>query len=90
MSVLPNIQELIDANRIEEAIAAMDEYLQEKAEDDEGYFERGKLWWRLQRYSSAVTDFERAVAINPESGARHALELARDVFDYYNPDLLNP
>lgn len=65
-------------------------YLRENMGDDEAYFVRGKLSWRTQNYSAAVTDFETAVSINPESGARHALELARDVFDYYNPDLLNP
>ena len=51
---------------------------------------RGRLYWRMQNYSAAVTDFETALAINPECDAKHALELARDVFDYFNPDLLNP
>lgn len=90
MTSLPNIQQLIDENRFDEAVVAIDLYLQENTRDDEAYFVRGKLSWRLQNYSAAVTDFETAVSINPDSGARHALELARDVFDYYNPDLLNP
>ena len=90
MTSLPNIQQLIDENRFDEAGVAIDLYLHENIHDDEAYFVRGKLSWRLQNYSAAVTDFETAVSINPNSGARHALELARDVFDYYNPDLLNP
>lgn len=51
---------------------------------------RGRVYWRMQKYAAAVTDFEAAVAINPESGAQSALELARDVFNFYNPDMLNP
>lgn len=90
MTSLPNIQQLIDENRFDEAVVAIDLYLHKNTRDDEAYFVRGKLSWRLQNYSAAVTDFETAVSINPDSGARHALELARDVFDYYNPDLLNP
>lgn len=90
MTSLPNIQQLIDQNRFEEAQAAIEIYIAGNSSDDEAYFIRGKLSWREQNYAAAVSDFEAAVAINPDSGARHALELARDVFDYYNPDLLNP
>ena len=90
MISLPNIQQLIDENRFDDALSQINSYLLENMGDDEAYFLRGKLSWRLQKYSAAVTDFETAVSINADSGARHALELARDVFDYYNPDLLNP
>lgn len=90
MLSLPNIQQLIDENRFDEAKTELDMFLTEQPSDDEAYFMRGKLKWREQNYSGAVTDFEHAVAINPDNGAQHALELARDVFDYYNPDLLNP
>lgn len=90
MLSLPNIQQLIDENRFDEAVSQINNFINGNSRDDEAYFMRGKLLWRLQNYSGAVTDFETAVALNPESGALHALELARDVFDYYNPDLLNP
>lgn len=90
MLSLPNIQQLIDDNRFDEAARQIEIFLCDNGRDDEAFFLRGKLFWRLQNYSAAVTDFETAVSINPQSGARHALELARDVFDFYNPDLLNP
>lgn len=90
MLSLPNIQQLIDENRFDEAMSHINLFIKESDADDEAFFIRGKLSWRLQNYSAAVTDFETAVAINPESGAQHALELARSVFDFYNPDLLNP
>lgn len=90
MLSLPNIQLLIDENRFDGAMGHLDQYIDRFPQDDEAYFMRGKLNWRMQRYPEAVTDFEHAVGINPGSGATHALELARDVFDFYNPDLLNP
>lgn len=90
MLSLPNIQQLIDENRFDEAMSQINIFINQNDGDDEAYFIRGKLSWRLQNYSAAVTDFETAVSLNSDSGAQHALELARDVFDYYNPDLLNP
>lgn len=90
MHLLPNIQQLIDDNRLDEAMKKLNCVLADDDTNDEAFFMRGKLFWRLQKYSDAVTDFEHAVAINPKSGAVYALDLARDVFNFYNPDLLNP
>lgn len=90
MTSLPNIRQLIDENNFDAALAEVNLYIEEYPDDDEAYFVRGKLWWRLDNHSAAVTDYETAVSLNPDSNARHALELARSVFDYFNPDLLNP
>lgn len=90
MMSLPNIKQLIAENRLTEALEALDAVVASNPGDDEALFARGKLNWRLDRRSEAVTDFEHALAINPESPAATALKMARDVFDYFNPDLLNP
>ena len=90
MISLPNIPQLFDENNLDIALDVLNRYIVENPQDDNGYFMRGKLWWRLQKHSAAVTDYETAVALNPDSEARHALDLARSVFNYFNPDLLNP
>lgn len=90
MPSLPNMQRLIDENRLSEAVDALNSFISENPQSDEAYFLRGRAFWRLQNHGKAVSDYERAVAINPDSPARHALDIARDVFDFYNPDLLNP
>lgn len=90
MPSLPNIQRLIDENRLPEAVDALNSFISENPQSDEAYFLRGRVYWRLQDQGRAVSDYERAVAINPGSPARHTLDIARDVFDFYNPDLLNP
>lgn len=54
------------------------------------YFLRGKAYWRMGKRQPAVVDYAEAVASNPESPARLALEHAGDIEDFFNPDLLNP
>lgn len=90
MYTLATIQQLIDEDRHDTAIDCLDEYIAANPGDDEAYLMRGRAYWRLQKYARAVSDFETAVFHNPQSDAGAALELARDVFNFYNPDLLNP
>ena len=54
------------------------------------YFRRGKLLWRLGKRAAATSDYARASALNPTSSAVKALEQARAVADFFNPDLYNP
>lgn len=93
MNSLPNIQQLIEQNRLEEALQSLTVAIESDALPENAeqlLVTRGKLRWRMQNYSGAVCDFEKALSMNPESEAGPALELARDIFDFYNPDLLNP
>ena len=90
MSVFQKIEELINQNRLEEAIISLNNAIEADAYNDQLYFLRGKLHWRLGNRSQAITDYEHAVAINPQSPARIALDNARDVISFFNPDLYNP
>ncbi len=90
MESLPNIQRLIDQNNTEEAIKSLDRHLADHPADDEAYYARGRAYWKMQNYGAAITDYEHALEINPASEAAAALEMARDVLNFYNPDMLNP
>lgn len=90
MSVLQKIEELINENRLEEAILLLNNEIKTNQNDDNLFFSRGKLHWRLGNKSQAITDYEHAVAINPKSPAHIALDNARDVISFFNPDLYNP
>ncbi len=90
MSVFQKIEELINENRLEEAILLLNNDIEQNKNNDKLYFTRGKIHWRLGNKSQAITDYEHAVAINPQSQARVALENARDVISFFNPDLYNP
>ena len=90
MSLTQKIDDLITENRLQEAILSIDEQLKSNPENDELYFVRGRLFWRLGDRRRAINDYGRAVEINPQSKAAYALENAREVLSFFNPDLLNP
>jgi hypothetical protein len=48
------------------------------------------LYWGCGNRALAINDFHAAIALNPESLARQALQNANDILDYYNKDLYNP
>ena len=90
MSVFQKIEELINENRLNDALLLLNNEIPQSQNNDKLYFTRGKLHWRLGNKSQAITDYEHAVDINPDSPARIALDNARDVIAFFNPDLYNP
>lgn len=60
------------------------------ATDAEGLFLKGKALWRLGRRAEATSAYAQAAALDPESPAAQALDHARDIESFFNPDLLNP
>lgn len=90
MSVLQNIAQLINENRLEEALLLLNNSIKQCGNNDQLYFERGKLHWKMGNKPFAITDYEHAVSINPNSPAKIALENARDIISFFNPDIYNP
>ncbi len=89
-TALQDIIRLINENDLEKALSQISELLKDNPDNDEAFFWRGKIYWRLEERSKAVNDFEQALAINPESKAIHALENARKIHEFFNPDMFNP
>lgn len=99
-----DIERMIADDRLDEALNALDGTITEvSARLDESdhetdlnrqvarlFFLRGKVNWRLDRRGAAITDYERSVALDPDSEAAPALALAREIMDFFNPDLFNP
>ena len=90
MSVFQKIEELINENRLEDALLLLNKEIEKDKNNDKTYFCRGKVHWKMGNKSQAITDYEYAVAINPQSPARIALDNARDVISFFNPDIFNP
>ncbi len=90
MDNLQTIDALVAEGRLDEALAAVTALLDSGMRDDGLFFARGKIRWRLGDRSGATSDYAMAVSLNPESPAANALEQARDVADFFNPDLYNP
>lgn len=89
---MQKIEELISQNRLDEAIEELTKLTADGSceVDDELLFTFGKLLWRAGRRSEAMEAYAKACEINPDSPAGVALQQAREIFQFFNPDLLNP
>lgn len=87
---LQDIQAILADNKIDEAINELNALIAINPNNDEALFLRGKAYWRLGNRSRALTDYATAASINPDSPAVFALEQAREIEAFFNPDLLNP
>ncbi len=81
---------MVAAGQIEQAVAALDTMIATDAESDELLYRRGKLHWRLGHRREALSDYNAAVSINPQSPAALLLGQATDIMDFYHRDLYNP
>ena len=71
-------------------IEILNRKIAESADDASLYVERGKLLWRLNRRGEAISDYERAAALDPAGPGGLLLEHSNNIMDFFNPDLLNP
>ena len=73
-----------------EAIEVLDNYIAEAPSDEEAYTLRGLKHWALGHHSKAINDYLKAISINPEGKAKHALASANEILNFYNKDIYNP
>lgn len=85
-----NIDTLIAEGRLQQAEQALSELIEANPDDAEALYQRGRLRWRLGNRGGAISDYEHAAALDPSSPAVAALQMTRDIMDFFNPDLLNP
>lgn len=89
---------MFDAQKIEQLISSsptqaleiLDKKIEENPDKAQWRFMRGKAHWRLGDKGKAISDYEHAAQLDPSSPAVHALEMARQVMDFFNPDIFNP
>lgn len=80
-----------EIEKIKESIELLDREIASKEDPAADlYYRRGRLYWRLGDKGASISDYERAVAIDPASPASEALKLCRDIMNFYNTDLYNP
>lgn len=75
---------------IESEIKDLTEKIAQYPENDALYYERGKLYWKGGKRAEAITDFNTAIANNPQSPAAEYLNMVNEIMDFYNTDLYNP
>lgn len=90
MTTKDEIKRLIDNNEAEKAIAILDEMIATDNTDDDLYFLRGNAYRKFNNWKNAVSDYCKAMDLNPDSPAANAYRAALEILEYYNKDLLNP
>lgn len=74
----------------EESIVILTEYIDAHPHEDEPLTMRGMKHWGAGKRALALNDYLAAIAINPDSRARQALEFASQILDYRCKDIYNP
>lgn len=93
MTTLDSIKALIKQDCLNEALSKLNDLIAENNDSlyqAEALFLRGKIYWRLGKRSEAQNDYLASSALDPSGPATAALESARTIEAFFNPDLLNP
>lgn len=90
MDSLYTIKELINQGSVDEAILALDQFLQtDAAGKDEAYYLRGNAFRKKGDWRQALNNYQSAIELNPESPALQARSMAMDILNFYNKDMFN-
>lgn len=54
------------------------------------HYEQGRRYWSEGRHGDAMTEYNRAAALDPQSPAVTALRMADDIMDFFDHDRFNP
>lgn len=87
---LTEARALLDADRPREAVKILTGMIDGGQADAATLFLRGKALWRLGIRDAATNDYAAAAELDPGGPAARALENARDIADFFNPDIYNP
>lgn len=90
MTLPIEIIHLIDNNEIERAIVAIGLLLESSPDDASLYYERGKLFWRLDERRKAINDYSRAADLDPQSAGLQTLKQAMMIMQFYDKSRYNP
>ena len=84
------IEEMLRCGRRVEAIGVLEEYLKER-NDAVWMLRLGELLYAEGRLADALNQFNALLRLDSDNQkAKNYVSMIRNVFDYYNKDLLNP
>ena len=84
------VRALLDADKADDAIVLLDEWRSGGGEmDDDLFYLLGNAWRKKGNWQMAMNNYLEAVHLNPESPAKHALDIANEILDFYNKDMYN-
>ena len=81
---------LLDQNKADEALAELDRFRAGGGPmDDVLFYLQGNAWRKKGNWQMAMNNYHEAISLNPESPARHALDIANEILAFYNKDMYN-
>ena len=84
------IKALLEGHRPDEAIAELEAFRSGGGEmDDSLFYLLGNAWRKKGNWKMAMDNYLEAVALNPESPAQQALDIANEILAFYNKDMYN-
>ena len=84
------IRNLLATEKADEAIAELERFRSAGGMiDDELFYLLGNAWRKKGNWQMAMNNYLEAVALNPESPAQQALDIANEILDFYNKDMYN-
>ena len=90
MSGLESAETLISEGKVDEAIAALREFIAtSEVPSDRAYYLLGNAYRKKGDWQGAINNYLEAMDINPDSPARNAYRIANDILDFYNKDMYN-
>lgn len=92
MLTLDNIEKLINDNKLEETMAALDRIeTTQKEEMVRIALLKGKIFQKQQRWGDLINQANIVLTIDPQNkAAKVAIDMANSILGFYNHDLLNP
>lgn len=87
---MTKIDHILQENTAENAIVLLGQLIEAEPGNAYALYCRGRLYWKLGERAKATSDYAAAASLDPAGPASMALEQARDIENFFNPDLLNP
>lgn len=89
--LLRQAQVQMESGNHTEAANLLELAIQKNPCDYEAYFLRGKLYRQKGQIAQAINDFALSLELNPNfTEVQVALDMARSIVSFRNPDLYNP
>lgn len=87
---LNEIKKLIAEGSTETAIDQLNQLINQKPEcAAEAYYLLGNAYRKQGDWQGALNNYQEAIALNPESPAAEARNMAMDILNFYNKDMFN-
>ena len=84
------IKAMLEAHKADEVIDLMEKFQADGGPmDDELFYLLGNAGRKKGNWQMAMNCYLEAVALNPGSPAKQALDIANEILDFYNKDMYN-